>query len=228
MNSSIISLTGETKGSVELADKIFNIKPNEGVIYDSIRNELANKRQGTNSTKGRSEVSGSTKKPWRQKGTGRARSGMRMSPIWRGGGIVFGPKPRDYSYRIPKKMKRLSIRSIFSKRNAEGLVRIVEDLSFSTKKTKDMANQLFNMSLVKGQVSDLKNNKLRKIVRNHRLMIITEDDRRDLKKLCRNITWVKCLSYNKLSSYDLFYSKEIMIEKSVLPKLEDFFLSRLK
>lgn len=223
MDTKIIDLNGKEKDTIELAEHIFNIEPNNGVIYDAIVNELANKRQGTSSTKGRSEVSGSTKKPYRQKGTGRARAGSRKSPVWKGGGIVFGPKPRDYSYKLPKKIKRLSIRSILSKRLQEERVRVVEDLPIENGKTKEVYDILNQISLVKEDVGELKNNKQRKAVRNYRLTIITEDDKKLLKLGCRNLPWVKCLSFDKLNSYDLFYSKEIMIEKSVLPKLQEHY-----
>jgi large subunit ribosomal protein L4 len=224
MNVKVIDLNGESQEDINLSDDIFNITPNEGVINEAIKNERANKRLGTSCTKDRSMVSGSTKKPWRQKGTGRARSGSRKSPIWRGGGTVFGPKPKDYSYKLPKKIKLLSIRSILSKRNQEDRVRVIEDMSLDNGKTKELVEKLYNMSMVKAEVGDLKNNKKRKIIRNYRLTIITEDEKKLLKQGSRNLPWVKCLSYNKLNAYDLFYSKEIMIEKSVLPKLEDFFL----
>ncbi len=245
MNVKVIDLNGEAKEDINLADDIFNITPNDGVINEAIKNERANKRLGTSCTKDRSMIRGSTKKPWRQKGTGRARAGSRKSPIWRGGGTVFGPKPKDYSYKLPKKMKRLSIRSILSKRNQEDRIRVIEDIALENGKTKEVADKLYNMSMLKKDVGELKNNKKRKVIRNYRLTIITEDDHKYLKKEavetkgekvetkthlvkqgCRNLPWVKCLSYDKLNAYDLFYSKEIMIEKSVLPKLEDLYLKK--
>jgi len=226
MKAKLIDLNGNEKTSIELSDLIFNIEPNEGVIHRAIQNELANRRQGTVCTKDRGEVSGSTKKPWRQKGTGRARAGSVKSPIWRGGGTVFGPKQRDYSYSIPKKMKWLSIRSIFSKRNQESCVRIIEDDTLKSGKTKDVANILYNISLAKNNFNELKNNKLRKKLRNYNLTIITDENDRTFRQSCRNLPWVNCLSYNRLSSYNLFYSNEIIMEKKILKKLEDLYLSK--
>ncbi|MDH5680583.1 MAG: 50S ribosomal protein L4 [Spirochaetota bacterium] len=223
MNIKVIDSSGAEKDSVDVSDSIFAIEPNEGVIHRAVENERANKRQGTACTKGRSEVSGTTSKPWRQKGTGRARAGSVKSPIWRGGGTVFGPKPRDYSYSIPKKMKQLSIRSIFSKREKEKRVQVVEDIPAGEGKTKDITSKILNMSLMKNDLKDLKNNKFRKKARNYTIAIITSEDNPLLRRACRNLPWVKCMSYRRLSAFDLFYSNEIMIEKGVLSGLEDLY-----
>ncbi len=226
MKLKVIDPKGEKDKSVDLPDKLFNIEPNEGVIYRAIHNELANKRLGTASTKDRSLVKGSTKKPWRQKGTGRARAGSVKSPIWRGGGTVFGPKIKDYGYSLPKKVKQLSIRSILSKRHKEKRLQVIDNVIVKKGETKEVREQLFSMSLMKNDFGELKNNKLRKKMRNYNLTIITDDDKSLLRRSCRNLPWVKCLNYNRLNSYDLFYSHEIMIEAGVLSKLEDLYLKR--
>ena len=227
MKLTVIDSSGVEKESVDVSDSVFNIEPNEGVIHRAVENERANKRQGTACTKDRGEVKGSTSKPWRQKGTGRARAGSVKSPIWRGGGIVFGPKPRDYSYSIPKKMKHLSIRSIFSKRHKENRVRVVEDIPAGEGKTKDLMAIILSMSLMKKELSDFKNNQFRKKSRNYTITVITSDNNGLLRRGTRNLPWVKCLSYNRISAFDLFYSNEIMIEKSVLPQLEELYTKNL-
>ncbi len=227
MDYKVIGNDGLETENIVLDDRVFNMTPNEGVIYEAVKNELANKRLGTSSSKSRSDVRASTQKPWRQKGTGRARAGMKSSPIWRGGGVAFGPKPRDYSYKLPKKVKRLSVRSILSKRVNENIVRVVEDFNIENGKTKEALDKLLKMSLIKESFDELKPAKRSKFLKKHRLTIITADDHKLLKRACRNLFWVKCLSYDKLNSYDLFYSKEIMIEKSVIGKLEGFYLSKL-
>ena len=123
---------------VQLADHVFSREVSEGAIYHAIRNELANMRVGTASTKGRAEVSFSGRKMWRQKGTGRARSGSRRNPVWVHGGTIFGPKPRDYSYRLPRKMKRVALQSILTQKAKDGALIVVEDFEISSGKTKDM------------------------------------------------------------------------------------------
>ena len=138
MKLKVIDIHGNEKNEIELSDEIFNIKPNKTVVYEVIKNELANRRQGTASTKTKGEVRGSGAKPYRQKGTGRARVGTRRSPVWKGGGIVFGPKPRDYSYSLPKKMKRLAYKSILSLKNIEGNLKIIENFKIENGKTKEI------------------------------------------------------------------------------------------
>ena len=130
MEKKVYSVDGKEVKKIELSDTVFAREISEGSIYNAIRNELANRRVGTACTKGRSEVKGSGAKPWRQKGTGRARAGHKRSPIWVGGGIVFGPKPRDYSYKMPRKIKRLAIKSILSlKAKDDGKFKIIEDFT---------------------------------------------------------------------------------------------------
>jgi large subunit ribosomal protein L4 len=145
METKVYSVDGKDVGTITLSDDVFGREVSEGSIYHAIRNELANLRIGTASTKGRSEVRGSGAKPWRQKGTGRARAGHKRSPVWVGGGIVFGPKPRDYSYRLPKKVKQLAFKSILSLKAKSEAVKVVEDFTVESGKTKDLNNILKNL-----------------------------------------------------------------------------------
>lgn len=210
MEKNVFSVDGKEAGKVNLNDYVFNCEVSEGSIYEAIKNELANLRQGTASTKSRGEVQGSGAKPWRQKGTGRARAGHKRSPIWRGGGIVFGPKPRDYSYVIPKKIKRLAIRSILSiKANDEQALKIVKNFNIESGKTKDFVKVLNNLSLTE---------------RNSRLtVILPSDDFALVKRAGRNVKNVSFLNYNRLRAHDLFYSKNVVFFEDSINKLNEFY-----
>ncbi len=205
MDIKIFSVDGEEKNSVTLDDSVFGREVSEGTIYYAINNELANRRTGTASTKTRGEVKGSTAKPWRQKGTGNARSGDKKSPVWVGGGTVFGPKPRDYSYKMPRKMKRLAMKSILSLKVKEGSVRVVEDFTVESGKTHDLV----------------------KILGNHtgseRTVLVLQDDDKMLRRAGKNIPWLHMLAYNRLSAHTLFYGKKIVMLESAAKKLNDFY-----
>lgn len=207
MNVEIYGKDGKKKtDKVSLADNVFGIKEiNNQLIYDAIRNELANKRQGTAKTKDKSEVSGSNKKPWRQKGTGRARAGSRKSPVWKGGSVVFGPRPRDYSYKLPRKQKRMSIVNILSLKAQQGLLKVVEDFKVESGKTKD-AFKIIN-SLTDGV----------------RVVLVYKDDDAMFKRAFRNIPWVRTLSYKRLAAHDLFYAKQVVVLKSAAEELNNFY-----
>ena len=142
MKTQVYALDGTAVREMELADAVWNRDVSEGAIYHAIRNELANKRLGTAKIKDRGEVHGSNKKPWKQKGTGRARAGQRTSPVWVGGGKIFGPRPRDYSYSLPRKLKRLALMSILSLKAKEDRVRVVQDFTVETGKTKDLVTAI--------------------------------------------------------------------------------------
>ncbi len=153
MERKVFSKDGKEIGTINLDDRVFNIEISHGSIYNAIKNELSNLRVGTSSTKTRSEVRGSSKKPWKQKGTGRARVGTKRNPIWIGGGIALGPKPRDYSYRLPKKVKRLAFKSVLSLRAAdENNFKVVENFNIESGKTKDLALIIKNFSSLNGKV----------------------------------------------------------------------------
>ena len=206
MEKKVYSVDGKEVKSVELSDSVFAREVSEGSIYNAIRNELANRRVGTACTKGRSEVKGSGAKPWRQKGTGRARSGHKRSPVWVGGGIVFGPKPKDYSYKLPRKVKRLAIKSILSlKAKDDAKFKVVEDFTVESGKTKDLVKVLKNL------VSD------------ERTVIILKDDDSMVKRAGANIANVNILSYNRLNAHDLFYGKNVLVLEGAALKLNEFY-----
>lgn len=208
MQFEMVSKEGSPQGNIELNDYVFNTNISEGSVYHGIRNELANKRQGTAKTKGRAEVAYSGRKPWKQKGTGRARAGTRRSPIWVGGGTIFGPQPRDYSYTLPKKMKRLAFRSVLTDKIKENVVMVVEDFKIESKKTKDCVAVL----------SKLNADKVRSVL----IVGNTEDDV-NIKIAGRNIPWVRIYSYSRMLLKDLFYAKKIILTKSAAEQLNVFY-----
>jgi len=205
MKKPVLSVEGKEIRTIELSDAVFNREVSDGSIYHAIRNELANLRVGTHNTKTRSEVAGHHKKPWKQKGTGRARSGRRQSPVWVGGGIAFGPRPRDYSYSLPKKVKRLAMMSILSQKAQSDDLKIVEDFTIETGKTKDMAAILA------------------KIVPAERTVLILKDDDSMVRRAGRNIPWLTILSFNRLRAHDLFYAKKVLTLETAAGKLGDFY-----
>lgn len=204
MKAKVINVNGGDVKEIELEDFVFNIEPNESVIYEAIKNELANKRQGTASTKTKAEVSGSGTKPWKQKGTGRARVGTKRNPVWYHGGVAFGPKPRDYSYSIPKKIKNLAYRSILSKKVKDNQVIIVDKISLDSYKTKEL------------------NSMLKQIVNESKVNLILGDSEADkiIKKSGNNISWLNCLSYKRLNVHDIFYSKKTIITEEAVVNLD--------
>jgi len=206
MDKKVFSIDGKETKTIQLEDSVFGIEVSEGSIYHAIRNELANRRVGTASSKGRSEVKGSGAKPWRQKGTGRARAGHKRSPIWVGGGIAFGPKPRDYSYTLPKKIKRLAFKSILSmKAQDDNCFKIVEDFTVETGKTKDLAGIL------------------KKLVSDERTVFIIKDDDALVRRAGKNIPNLNILSYNRLNAHDLFYGKNVLVMESAATQLNQFY-----
>jgi large subunit ribosomal protein L4 len=205
MKAKVYSKQGKVAKEIDLNDDVFAVKVCQGTIYEAVKNELANSRSGTACSKGRSEISASTQKPWRQKGTGRARSGDRKSPLWVGGGVVFGPKPRDYSYRIPKKVKRQAYKSILSLKNQEERLKVVEDFSVDSGKTKELLKILKNL------------------IPSERAVIILGHDDKMIKRAGANIPWLKLLSFNRLRAHDLFYSKNILVLEKAAAGLNDFY-----
>lgn len=206
MDKKVYSIDGKETKTIKLEDSVFGVEVSDGSIYHAIKNELANRRVGTACTKGRSEVRGSGAKPWRQKGTGRARAGHKRSPIWVGGGIVFGPKPRDYSYTLPKKIKRLAFKSILTmKAQDDNRFKIVEDFTVETGKTKDLAGIL------------------KKLVSDERTVFIIKDDDALVKRAGRNIPNLDVLSYNRLNAHALFYGKNVVVMESAALQLNQFY-----
>ena len=207
MVKQVYRVDGKESKEITLTDEVFNGEVSEGSIYHALRNELANMRVGTASTKGRSEVRGSGAKPWRQKGTGRARAGTRRSPIWVGGGVAFGPKPRDYSYRLPKKIKRRAIKSVLTKKNREDQLKIIEDFSVEKGKTKELVKILRNLAPDPAG----------------RTVIILSDDDPMIKRAGRNIPWLSFLSYNRLRVHDILYGKRLLLLETAAMKLNEFY-----
>lgn len=205
MTKQVLSQDGSDLRTIELEDEVFDTDVSEGSIYHAIRNELANSRVGTASTKTRGEVRGSKRKPWRQKGIGRARAGRRRSPIWVGGGITFGPKPRDYSYRLPKKIKRLAIRSILTLKQREDRIRIVEDFKIESGKTKDLVKVLQNL------------------VSEERTVVVLGSDEPMLKRAGANIPWVRFLTYNRLRAHDMFYGKNLLLLETAARGINEMY-----
>jgi large subunit ribosomal protein L4 len=205
MNRTVYSIDGKEKGSVELDEAVFGLPVNDDVIWYAINNELANKRLGTASTKDRGEVHGSNAKPFKQKGTGRARRGDKKSPIMVGGGTIFGPKPRDFSYSIPKKAKRLALKTILSLKVQSDTLKIVEDFSVESGKTKDLAGILRNFGDAERTV-----------------IILTEDDNK-VKRAGANIPWLSFLSYKRLRAHDLFYGRRVLLLESAAKNLNSFY-----
>ncbi|WNY60260.1 50S ribosomal protein L4 [Borreliella bissettiae] len=208
MERKVFSKDGKEIGTINLDDRVFNIEISHGSIYNAIKNELSNLRVGTSSTKARSEVRGSSKKPWKQKGTGRARVGTKRNPIWIGGGIALGPKPRDYSYRLPKKVKKLAFKSILSLRAAdENSFKVIENFNIESGKTKDLDLIIKNFASFNGKV-----------------VILLGNDDQMIKRAGKNIRDLKILSFDKLRVVDLFYAKNLIALESAVNKLNEFYI----
>ncbi len=186
---------------LELSDSVFGAPVNENVLYEAVKVQMASRRQGTSSTKGRSDVSGGGKKPWRQKGTGRARSGTSRSPVWRGGGIVFGPQPKDYSYSLPKKVRKIALRSALSLKVKEEKVLVLRDFPMDEIKTKKFKEVLDKFGLIKA------------------LFVIDEKDL-TLEKSSRNIKSVKMMRAEGVNVYDLMKYDNLVLLEPAAKKIE--------
>ena len=205
MEKKVYSTSGNELRTITLDDKVFGLPVNDDVIYYAITNELANKRVGTACTKTRAEVHGSNNKPYKQKGTGNARRGDKKSPITVGGGTIFGPKPRDFSYSIPKKEKRLAMKSILSAHAQGDRLTVVEDFTVESGKTKDLAAILNNFA------------------KDERTVLILKDDDAKIKQAGRNIPNLSFLAYNRLEAHTLFYGRKVIILESAVKNLSDFY-----
>ena len=201
----VVSMTGAEVGSVELNDAIFGIEPNMSVVHEVVKNHLANCRQGTQSALTRAEVSGGGRKPWRQKGTGRARQGSTRSPQWTHGGIVFAPKPRSYSYVLNKKVKRLALKSVLSAKAAQGEIVVVDKIALDAIKTKDFRSFL---SAVKAD---------------GKAAVITPEVNEVVVKSARNLPGVTTALAKLINVYDLLNAKTLVIDKEALAVIEEVF-----
>ena len=206
MEGRVYSIEGKEVRTVPLSDEVFGREVSEGAIYYAVNNELANLRIGTAKVKTRGEVKGTSRKPWRQKGTGRARAGRRRSPLWVGGGKIFGPQPHDFHYAVPRKVKRVAIRSILSLACREDRIKIVEDFDITTGKTKDLAQIL-------DRLSDKQNT----------VMILDSENAQKIRRAGGNIPWLTMLSYNRLRAVDMFYGRNLLILESAARKLDEFY-----
>ena len=202
---SVYDMNGKVTGTMELAETIFGIAPNATVMHSAVVNYLANQRQGTQSTLTRTEVRGGGRKPWRQKGTGHARQGSIRAPQWKGGGIALGPKPRSYRFELPKKMRRLALKSAFSAKVAEGEMKVVEGLKLEEIKTKTIA------AMLKALEADKKV-----------LLVLPENDQTIIKS-CRNIPGVKTALVNTLNTYDVLNSDQFIVVKEAVAQIEEVY-----
>ena len=200
----VYDIKGKKVSDVELSEAVFGIEPNETIVHTVLLNYLANQRQGTQSTKTRSEVSGGGKKPWRQKGTGRARQGSIRAPQWRKGGVVFAPKPRDYRMSIPKTMRRVAITSALTSKVVDNNMIVLESLELAAPKTKEMVNVLNAFEAKK-------------------TLIVTAGSNENVYKSARNIQGVAVLPVNNINVYDLLKFEKLIITKEAVNKIEEVY-----
>ena len=201
----VFNMAGEKIGEIELSEAIFGIEPNKSVLHDSVKNHLANCRQGTQSALTKGEVSYTTRKPWRQKGTGRARAGYAGSPVWYHGGVAFAPKPRDYSYTLNKKVKRLALKSALSAKAAEAEIVVVDGLKLDEVKTKTFKTFLTKIG-VEGKA-----------------LVVTENVDEVVVKSARNIAGVTTTIASILSPYMILTSGKMVVDKAALAKIEEVY-----
>ena len=201
----VYNLEGKKVSTVDLKEEVFGIEPNEKIVHSVLANYLANQRQGTQSTKTRAEVRGGGRKPWRQKGTGRARQGSIRAPQWIKGGIALGPKPRKYSYRVNKKEKRLAIRSILSSKVLENNLVVLDKISFKDIKTKQMVN-----ALAKNKVEG-------------KALVMIAEKNENVEKSTRNIENVKVAVVNTINVFDLLKYNKLVLTLDTVKKLEEVY-----
>ena len=202
----LYNINGEQVGSIELSDNVFGIQINQHVLHEAVINQQANMRQGTQSTKTRGEVRGGGIKPWRQKGTGRARQGSIRAPQWIKGGIALGPKPRSYKYSLPKKVKRLAMKSALSSKTQDNNIMVIEDLKFAEIKTKQMIELLGKMDV------------------SSKVLIVLAEKNEQVMKSARNIPGVKTSLVNTLNVYDIMKFDKFIITKDAVKKVEEVYV----
>lgn len=201
----VYNIEGKKVSDIELADSVFGIEPNEKIVHSVLVNYMANQRQGTSNTKTRAEVSGGGRKPWKQKGTGRARQGSIRSPQWFKGGIALGPKPRDYSYRVNKKERRLAVRSVLSSKVLENNLVVVDSMNFDAIKTKNMVSALNNLK-VEGKT-----------------LIVLPEKNENVQKSARNIEGLKTSLVNTINVYDLLKYNKLVLTVDAVKSLEEVY-----
>ena len=203
-NVSVYNIEGKEVGSIELNDAVFGVEVNEHLVHMAVVNQLANNRQGTQSAKTRSEVSGGGRKPWRQKGTGHARQGSTRAPQWTGGGIVFAPKPRDYSFKMNKKEKRIALFSALSSKVAENKIIVVDEFKLDEIKTKKFVEVMNN----------LKANKA---------LVVVEEDNKNVVLSGRNVPTVKVEANNEINTYDVVKYDTLVVTKAAVEKIQEVY-----
>ncbi len=201
----LYDISGAQIGELELNDNIFGIEPNQAVLYDFVKMQLANKRVGTASTKTRAEVRGGGKKPWRQKGTGRARVGSSRNPVWKGGGITFGPKPRDFSYKLPKKVRRLAMKSALSSKVIDSSIIVLDQFNLDEPKTKDFIRILDSLNI------------------ENPTLVITADGDPNVTRSARNIPGVKPMKVDFMNVYDLLKYDTLLITRDAIARIEEVY-----
>ena len=203
-NVSVFNMEGKEVGTIELNDAVFGVEVNEHLVHMAVVQQLANNRQGTQKAKTRSEVSGGGRKPWRQKGTGHARQGSTRSPQWTGGGVVFAPTPRDYSFKLNKKEKRAALKSALSDKVANSNLIVLDELKFDEIKTKNFANVMNNLKVEKG------------------LVVIAENDA-NVVMSARNVAAVDTSVVNEINVYDIMKAKTVVLTKDAVAKIEEVY-----
>ncbi|MDP2799306.1 MAG: 50S ribosomal protein L4 [Deltaproteobacteria bacterium] len=201
----VYNMQKEKVSEITLNDDVFSVPVREDVLHEVVTMQLAKRRAGTASTKSRSEVSGGGCKPWRQKGTGRARSGSNTSPVWRRGGAVFGPKPRDYSYKVPRKVRKLALRMALSAKLRDSQMLIVDDFTLDEIKTKKIVQTMNNLG-----------------VKN--VLIVMNERQKNLEKSARNIPYVDVLPYTDINVHDILIHNNLILHRDCIPKIEEFLL----
>lgn len=194
---------GSQNGDVTLNDTIFAVEPNENVVFDTVLMQRASLRQGTHAVKNRSAVRGGGKKPWRQKGTGRARAGSTRSPIWVGGGTIFGPTPRSYAYHLPKKVTRLALKSVLSQKVIDNSLVVVDAFSFDQPKTKDFAASLASLNV------------------STKTLVVLEEDNKNAELAARNLANVKVIDAKGINVLDVINSDKLVLTQAALSQIEE-------
>ena len=204
-NVSVYNMEGKEVGTIELNDAVFGVKVNEHLVHMAVVQQLANNRQGTQKAKTRSEVSGGGRKPWRQKGTGHARQGSTRSPQWTGGGVVFAPVPRDYSFKINKKEKRAALKSALSDKVANGKLVVVDALAFDAPKTKEFAKVMTNLNV------------------NDKALVVLNENNANVVLSARNIPTVKTSLTNTINVYDVVNAKTLVLTQDAVKTIEEVY-----
>ena len=205
LKTNVYNMSGKLVGEIELPEAVFGIEPNEAAVHDAVKNHLANKRQGTQSALTRAEVSGGGRKPWRQKGTGRARQGSTRAPQWTHGGIVFAPKPRDYSYTLNKKAKRLALKSVLSAKAAEQNVVVIDEIKMDAPKTKAFAAFLNAVGCTS------------------KTLVVTANADQNVVRSGRNIEGCEVTFANLLNTYDVLHADKLVVDQAALQKIQEVF-----